>query len=279
MGLKPVRTIMQVDSMDEALRSRLWDGLSIHIFGTVAGPGEIYIDDDGMENLQGICYKLWHLFFNLPIDNFNHFWPTTYQVIRKHYFKAEWNEVYDFIEFVAVNYGDKNASVRFQTFCNQVLLSELSAYRFIGGILTRVTSEEEIAEVEDALATPLSTVNYHIKTALELISNRKNPDYRNSIKESISAVESICKLIAKKDKATLNSALDSIKGKTDLHPALTKAFSNLYGYTSDSDGIRHALKLDDDPNLSFEDAKFFLVACSAFINFLIAKAAKAGISL
>jgi hypothetical protein len=51
----------------------------------------------------------------------------------------------------------------------------------------------------------------------------------------------------------------------------------MYGYTSDAQGIRHALM--DEPNLSFEDAKFMLVSCSAFVNYLIAKAAKAGISL
>ncbi|MGQ9708742.1 MAG: AbiJ-NTD4 domain-containing protein, partial [bacterium] len=35
----------------------------------------------------------------------------------------------------------------------------------------------------------------------------------------------------------------------------------------------------DEPNLSFEDAKFMLVSCSAFINYLITKAAKAGIKI
>jgi hypothetical protein len=34
----------------------------------------------------------------------------------------------------------------------------------------------------------------------------------------------------------------------------------------------------EEPNLEFEDAKFMLVACSAFINFLLEKAAKAGIN-
>jgi hypothetical protein len=46
----------------------------------------------------------------------------------------------------------------------------------------------------------------------------------------------------------------------------------MYGYTSDADGIRHALL--DQPSLSFEDAKFMLVSCSAFANYLVAKDAK-----
>lgn len=62
-----------------------------------------------------------------------------------------------------------------------------------------------------------------------------------------------------------------------MHPALKGAFEKLYGYTSSAKGIRHALL--DEPNLGFEDAKFMLVSCSAFVNYLKSKAAKAGINL
>lgn len=51
------------------------------------------------------------------------------------------------------------------------------------------------------------------------------------------------------------------------------AFAALYGYTSDSGGIRHSL-LEDDISVSFEDAKFMLVSCSAFINYLKIKIEK-----
>ncbi len=71
--------------------------------------------------------------------------------------------------------------------------------------------------------------------------------------------------------------MKEIETKISLHPALKDAFSSLYGYTSDAEGIRHALL--DEPNLSFEDAKFMLVSCSAFINYLISKAPKAGIKI
>ena len=56
--------------------------------------------------------------------------------------------------------------------------------------------------------------------------------------------------------------------KGTLHPALEKSFSSMYGYTSDADGIRHALM--DDDNLTNADARFMLISCSAFINYVIA---------
>jgi len=35
----------------------------------------------------------------------------------------------------------------------------------------------------------------------------------------------------------------------------------------------------DEPNLTFDDAKYMLVSCSAFVNYLKAKAADAGLKL
>jgi len=141
-----------------------------------------------------------------------------------------------------------------------------------------ITSKEEILEIESALQTPISPVKEHLNRALVLFADRTNPDYRNSIKESISAVESLCKLITGNAKATLGDALKEIdKLNVGLHPALKDAFSKLYGYTNDADGIRHGLT--DEPNLYSEDARFMLIACSAFINYLSAKASKAGINL
>jgi hypothetical protein len=99
------------------------------------------------------------------------------------------------------------------------------------------------------------------------VVNRFRDDfYRNSIKESISAVEAMCKLAAHDDKATLGQVLP----KMGLHPALRDGFNKLYGYTNDADGIRHALL--EESTLTFDDAKFMLVACAAFINYLKAKA-------
>ena len=65
--------------------------------------------------------------------------------------------------------------------------------------------------------------------------------------------------------------------KIDMHPALKTAFNKLYGYTNDEQGIRHSL-LEKD-TVDFEDAKFMLVSCSAFINYLTIKSSKGGIKL
>ena len=75
-------------------------------------------------------------------------------------------------------------------------------------------------------------------------------------------------------KLTLDDIPLSVK---DAHWDLKNAFSSMYGWTSNTEGIRHGLQ--DEPDLGFEDAKYMLVACSGFINYLLEKAKKAGLDL
>jgi len=277
-GFKPIKSVMQVDSMDSELKNGLWDALTIFYWNQVKKRGFSSYDYGKINILLKI---LWHSYFKQPLDTLNNNWPNTRKKIRDYFFNCKWYEVYDFIEFIAYSYPDKDDSVNpeFMDFCNSVLEDELSAYRFVGGRITQITSEVEVSEIEKALeiSKPLKAVNTHLRRALDLLADRKSPDYRNSVKESISAVEAICNLITKEKKATLGQSLKKIEKKVSLHPALKSAFSSLYGYTSDAEGIRHALL--DEPNLSFEDAKFMLVSCSAFVNYLISKASKAGIKI
>lgn len=275
-GIKPVKSIIQEDNMDEDLRNGLWNALTIFYWNRVEDESISYYKE-----INILFTRIWINYFKRPLDTLDDYWPHTYKEIRGYFFNSKWYEVYDFIEFIANNYPDDYNKVNtdFMEFSNSVLEQELSAYRFVGGKITQITSEEEISEIEEALevSEPLKAVNTHLRRALDLLADRKSPDYRNSVKESMSAVEAICNQITKKEKATLGQALKEIETKISLHPALKSAFGSLYGYTSDAEGIRHALL--DEPNLSFEDAKFMLVSCSAFINYLISKATKAGIKI
>ena len=166
-------------------------------------------------------------------------------------------------------------------YCNKVLEREVSAYRFVGGEIAQIISQEEIQEIEEAIANHSTSdlVKTHISHALQLMADRESPDYRNSIKESISAVECIAKAIVGNPNTTLGAALNEIerRGTIQLHEDLKEGLKKIYHYTSDAAGIRHALK--DSTTVDFEDAKFMLVSCSTFCNYLTSKASKARISI
>lgn len=279
-GFKPIKSVLQVDNVDIDLRNSLWNALDSgywRYFGS-------YYDHYGRvgDEVRALMRGIWVNYFKVPADLMSPLWSEVYPGLRKYFFSCEWYEVYDFIEFIAENfdfeYELSHLNPQFISYCNSILEREMSAYRLVGKKITQITDEEEITEIEDALRLDyLTPVKEHLKSALDLMTNRKSPDYRNSIKESISAVEALGIKIAKIPKASLGDALKEIEKKTKLHGALKSAFSSLYGYTSDADGIRHALL--DESNLNFEDAKFMLVACSAFINYLVVKADLSGIKL
>ena len=208
-----------------------------------------------------------------------------YSAVKIGFFKLDWFSVYDFIEYIVENIflitSESLAQENLQRSFNNVLERELSAYRFINGTLSPITNAQEIEMINTVLneskTEKLLGANEHLKAAQSKLSDRENPDYRNSIKESISAVESIVKLISEDSKATLGQALKLIGDKVNLHSALKEGFEKLYGWTCDGDGIRHALMEKSD--LDFDDAKYMLVSCSAFVHYLIMKAQKSGIKL
>lgn len=274
-GYKPVRDEIQIEDMDEPLRNGLWD--AVGIYGLSRWGAGRMLDVSMGRKTSRLCDRLWHNYFKKPLDTIPYNSSDAYKAIRSYFFECEWYEVYDFLEFVVDNYPDDEKNQNFMDFCNSVLEREVSGYRFIQGKIAQITSDEEIAEIEKALAIPVDPVANQLKAALDLLANRESPNYRDSIKESISAVESICKMIAQDEKATLGQVLPAIESTTELHPDLKEALRKLYHYTSDADGIRHGLM--DAENLDQDDARFMLVICSAFINYLKSKSSRAGMDL
>src|SRR5699024_3571691 len=90
-------------------------------------------------------------------------------------------------------------------------------------------------------------------------------------KESISAVEAEVRTFS--TGKTLGDGLNKLEtaGLT-IHPALKGAWQKMYGWTSDEPGVRHGGKDAADMDQSL--AKYMLVACSAFVSYLIEEANK-----
>lgn len=272
IGKKTVKVDFQVNSMDDELRNSLWNACMIDLFRN--------FNPAIKARYNPFFISLWMNFFKEPIDTIDNYFANTLTEIRVRFFKWDWDQVYDFIEFIA-NVESPMDINGFTKGCNLILERELSGYRFVATKIVQITSNNEIEEIEKTLTASnelgLKTVHLHLSKALSKLSDKKTPDYPNSMKESISAVESISGLIIGAPKSTLADALKKIEKDIDIHPALKEVFLRIYGYTSDSGGIRHALSDKNTPSL--EDARYMLISCSAFINYLIVKADKAGIKI
>ena len=277
-GHVPVRSALQINDIDEGLRNRLWNYICTRFFESV--PPYKDISTDYLPNhreAHNTFKNIWHNHFKLRTDTIGSSYVEALNTLRKHYIQCEWYKVYDLLQFLADSTPTQFRNLYFIDPVNKILKEEMSGYSFVSGQIVQITNEEEIAAIEQALALPdsLKPVREHLGRSLTLLADRKSPDYRNSIKESISAIESLSKILSGLPKAALSPALNAVEKKAALHPVLKEAFQKLYGYTSDAQGIRHALM--DEPTLDIEDAKFMLVSCSAFVNYLVVKAQKAGI--
>lgn len=282
IGKTNVREAIQIESIDEALKNRLWNVILKDFFNKLQEYTSYGVDG----SQKNTIFKLiWTEFFNGRADmvrqynSIHHYdfsdrsfsYNAVFEYLNQWFFDTQWYEIYDLIEFLA-RLDNRVLHFGFIKSCNDALEREMAGYRIIDEKVVQITSEEEIAAVEEAIhsSSRWRSVNTHLGTALTYLSNRKGPDYRNSIKESISAVEAFCIILTGDSKATLGKALAKIERDYRMHGSLKSAFNALYGYTSDEGGIRHAL-LEDDTPITMEDAKFMLVSCSAFINYLKAK--------
>ena len=188
-GFKHVSEVIQVDDISKDLRHSLWNVLSNNFLLE-------YSDDTRSffyrKQIDEFIKYLWMDFFKKPIDDLQSILFKSGQVnkLRELFDGFEWFEVYDFLE-VTLNYFE---SVTLVEEVNNILNREFSGFRFVGGVFTDITTEQEVKMLEEALTGKrFPAVASHLQRALTLMSDRKNPDYRNSIKESISAVESIAK--------------------------------------------------------------------------------------
>jgi hypothetical protein len=257
---KKVSDVIQTETMSEELRNSLWNALDIILWSRRGYTWR----EHGQADIKPFSKVLWFDFFKKPIDTIPNNGHEILKTIRKYFFGCKWFESYDLLEFIVSFYENDTKLVNI---LNVILEQGLAGYRLIGGHVVDITDKQEVEMLESALEdTKYEGVNAHLKRALELLSNREKPDYRNSIKESISAVESIAKIITNNPSATLGQALKVLESNSKIHPALKNGFSSLYGYTSDKEGIRHAML--EEPSITAADAKYFLLSCTSFVNYL-----------
>jgi hypothetical protein len=272
--------VIQVDSLSIELRNSIWN----LFYGLYDEPERNY--------WLRVAKHVATYFRKVPVDELPYRDYEARDWLKEYFYSLPWYGAYDLTEFIAHNH--RSMTSRYSGYnelthrvseeklvehVNYILERELSGYRFIQGTLTPIAAKEEVEVIDTAIASAkranLAGPHMHIRAALELFGKKPMPDYRNAIKEAISAVESVAKQIVGADSATLDAALRELSKKTEIHAALSSGFSKLYGYTSDESGIRHAIL--EEPNVGFAEAKYMIVSCSAFVNFLIQKADLAGL--
>ena len=278
LGFIQPRETMQIECANDELRTSIYN-----IIHMVLG------DYSQGSKAEAMCKELWTMKWHNPIDTFPFYSSDFYSELYEQMLDGEWYVCYDLIEFVyneldslgmfdpeptSYGYGGhgwnaSNPRKIFQVAINDVLEDEGSGYRFLNEQIVPITNDLEITAIEQSLSADnnLAGASSHIRQSLKLLSKRPEPDYLNSVKESIEAAESAAKKVVSTKANTLADAVDALQKKHCLHKSLAEAWKKMFGYTSDASGIRHAGS-DEPIELDFAFAKYMLVTCSAFVNYL-----------
>ena len=183
---------------------------------------------------------------------------------------ASYADVLDALQYVLEH---KHVPTNLRERVNWALESSMAAYRVLeDGLIVPVASPEEGQAARKTFEllsqSDAGGARMHLAQAAKDLSQG---EWASSVRESISAVESVAKVLAPNSKE-LKPALQKLEKAGHVHTALREGFLRLYGYTSDQPGIRHPLLGEAEAKVDEADALYMFGACSAFITYLLTKA-------
>ena len=213
---------------------------------------------------------------------------TRYEVVYDNFkhliLKEKFNKVLDFLELISnedilrVAPPEKSSLVFPRDFVNRIadLFTHHSAYRleissrpyYFRPCANKIQGETIKKAIQTLHEEDMAGAITHLRNAAKNIHEK---EYAGAIRESIHAVESVARRISPESK-TLEPALKSLQKEGLIkHPALKVAFSKLYGYTNDEQGIRHPLINKGAADVGLDEAMFMYGACASFAQFLANK--------
>lgn len=229
---------------------------------------------------EELVMHLWTKFMNQRASEFQTFWILHGSVISPYLLSqaVKWYKKLDLIEetieFLRSDYCYPQPLENFVKDLNSEFERLTYGYRIVNNQVTPITDEVQISAIQKPLESPTvhENIRRHLNNALRLYSQQPQADYQNSIKESISAVECLCRSITEEN--TLGKALYKLeKSGAIIHPQLEEAFKKLYTYANQGDtGIRHALMSPEDNYVpQSEEALYMLVSCCSFVTYICEK--------
>lgn len=275
IGYTKPKVVIQLETIDDDLKNDLWN----LYYGNYLEPAEyqdIYLL---REDFKSYFKKLWSDFLKKKINEIPQQSYTFIKLIEADFFdnSKAWYFIYDLIEYTFNTFdfrkiGDKSYfNHQIESQLNSILEKNLSGYRFINKQFVPITNDQEIEAIHQAASNTdeYTTVSSHLNKAIEKLANKKAPDFNNSIKESISAIESYFKVFFKDPNIKFGTALTNLEQKYNLDKNIKESILRIYGFCNNEGAIRHALKPGDKiDKIKLAEAKYMIVICSAFINYL-----------
>ena len=268
-GYDPLPKPLQLGELPGEARTAIWNVLFGHLDRSRVKQDidvGLYFPIDGAWE---VILRAIHVYRNWPLEEWSGRSEKFVPGMRGLLEQEPFNRVFDLIEFIMRH---ERCPPEFIADVSGVFRRFQLAYIIDSGppptifpATTAAEGNELRRNLVELRTVGLDGCETHLRNASKCINDG---DLAGSVRESIHAVESVAKLIAP-DATTLGAALHSLERRGVLHhKALKQAISKLYGYTSDEQGIRHALLDKAAANVTIDEAVFMLGACASFASYL-----------
>ena len=268
-GYEELPVPLSLEELSDEARIKLWDLLVDSAWSERLSVTDIaYWILDG--NWVSIFGTLHSDFFRRPIDEFtgtNFDLFKLYKTLLLH--NLPFNKVFDLVQMIMRHQScPPTFTLSVAEIFEDCRLAYIVDTEWPPTILPSATKQEGaaiIGALNEFREAGLEGAEAHLRKAAELINGG---DWPGAVRESIHAVESVARQLDPRASSTLAPALTSLEKTGHLHPALKEAFSKLYGYTSDEEGIRHPLIANATSPAGQDEAVFMLGACASFASYL-----------
>lgn len=205
--------------------------------------------------------------------------------------KLPWAKLYDFCERLhshlplEIGYEDQYGNYNVQvprgdmqsyiaTELQRLFLEEGLAYEFSEGVVRRrgrKNTVELVAKSQVVLGDPqLLSARRHFDKALQFFRHPSNPDYENTVKEAVCAVEASGRILFPAAKATTLGDLIGWLSRTDevsVPKAICQTLTGVYAFRNGGDGVAHGGA--NGGKATLEVAEYILAICASQIVFLV----------
>jgi hypothetical protein len=265
-GLEPIPPQLKLGEVSTELRRLLHYYISLEIDRESYPTGYSVVFAD---KWRRVAKDLHVVFFKQPVDTFNYSVHENEQRLNNHIKRAGIGDLFNLVEFLVRHPG---CSSEMKGEVADAFVTARAAYRvFDNKCIAAIGTDEQAAAYECAIAD--AEADNAIAARKQLIAAGvalRNSDWATSVRESIHAVEAMAVQLAP-GTDTLGAALKVLEQRGHLHGGLKAAFGSLYGYSSDEEGVRHALVFGNDAQVDEADALFMLGACASFVSYMLAR--------
>ena len=268
-GAAPLPSQLKPKQISTELRARLWAVMH----GSLCDVGWDYEDNIGdpwYTIMQDKHVYRDHRF----VDDFQASRFEVFEALKNHFATGDYLSIFGFLEWL---FRHPHCPEDLPEVVEAALRASRAAYAVVDNdTIVPIGSEAERQTLNRAFAdlakAEFKGARAHLRDAGSKLTEG---DYGGSIRDSVHAVEAVARTL-EPTANTLAPALAKLEKKVRIHPALSRGFGNLYGFTSDEKGIRHPLLDEPVANVDETDALYMLGSCAAFVSYLISKARASG---